>query len=186
MSLNMFPHAGEPSFTEGMEDRTLPRGPAEGPGPYGSYNTKAKPDPGDLEHPPIRNLEMDDMDHPPKYATVTEELFSEDDTQAILDEALERAYLLMNPILAQAIKQQTPIGLFNELATAKADDLLETCVYEELTDRDLGFNLRALTPVGLVEFIDYFMTRQSGRVAQLEERLKQAYLEYWSSKTQKG
>ena len=104
MSLNMFPSAGQPSFTEGMDDRTLPRGPAEGHGPYGAYNTDAKPDPGDLEIPPDRDLELDDMDHPPKYAKVTDALFSDEQTQEVLDDALERAKILMNPIITRAIK----------------------------------------------------------------------------------
>jgi hypothetical protein len=185
MSLNMFPNAGNPSLTENMEDRTLPRGNATGEGPYGSFNDDEKGELGDIENP-IRDLGLNDSDHPPKYATVTDTLFTEDQTQGILDDAFERSKMLMNPLITKAIKLRLTQGQLNQLAYEWADDLLETSVYETLIDRDIDFDIKTLSPVGLVSFLDHFMTQQTGRSAQLEELLKVAYSTYLSSKNQIG
>lgn len=185
MSLNMFPNSGDPSITLDMEDRALPRGPATGLGPYGSFNDDEEGERGDIEEP-IRDLGLNDMDHPPKYASVTETLFSPEQTQDILDDALDRAKMLMNPLLTKAIKLRMTQGELNVQAYEWADDLLETCVYETLMDRDIDFDLKALSPIGLVSFLDHFMTQQTGRSAELEELLKEAYSEYLSSKNQIG
>jgi len=187
MSLNMFPNVGNPSFTEDLSyDKVQPRGPGEGEGPYGSYNEEdGKGVTGPLEVGRNRSLSLNDMDHPPKYATVTSELFPPDLVQEILDFALRRAYRIMNPVLADAIDDGQTLVLFRRQSLEKADDLLEMAIYQEIMERgDTGYDLRTLTPSGVVEFLDHFMSQNKGRVARLEEALLEAFGIYWESRNQ--
>lgn len=176
MSLNMFPNELGPTDQENLDyDTVLPRGPGAGDGPYGSYNDDdGEGVTGPLETGRHRSLSLNDMDHPPKYASV-------DDIQGVLDRALQRAQILLNPVLADAISDLMALVDFNAAALGKADDLLETAIYLEMQNEVAGLN-----PVALVEFLDQYMSQNRGRVAVLEELLMESYRGYWEARLQEG
>jgi len=187
MSLNMFPNELTPDLRSDLDyDKVEPRGPGEGEGPYGSYNTEygaGVTGPLEKEHQD-KDLSLN-QDYPPpkwgpaKYGTVTSELFPPDLVQQVLDAAFIRARGMMTPIVADAIRERMNPARFRGVVFQKADDLLEIAVYQEVMSRDTGIDLRTLTPAGVVEFLDYFMAQNNGRVTYLETLLTEAFDEYW-------
>lgn len=121
------------------------------------------------------------------YASVVDAIYDEADVQQILGQAMGTARTLMNPALADALDDSLDMSAFNEVVTEKAEDLLETALYLTISQGgDQGgfgsYDLSTLTPAGIVEFLDPFMTKSAGLLAELALDLQEAYQIYWSAR----
>lgn len=160
------------SWTLRGDPQALPRANPMGPG--GSFN-KDEPSYED----PDRDLAG------ARYSTVQEQFYTPEQAQQVLDAALVIALRLLPPLVNEAISLGIDPEIFAEAANAKAEDILETCVYRVLKmglDGVPPYDFSGIVPVGVMNFLDWFMNQNNGRSYQVEVALKNSYETYLETK----
>ncbi len=154
------------------EDMARPSGKPMGPG--GSFNT---------DEPSYEDKDRDLGGS--RYSTVMDQVFAPSQVQDILDAAFNMALTHLSEIVYEGVTQDIPLEVFAETSVLKADDLLETCVYRVLRYglHDIPqYTFQGLTPVGVSNFLDWFMESNNGRSYKLASSLREAYITYLQTK----